>query len=130
MLLCVFVDVHILPVYRVWGPFSTYLYLHLCITLLFQNCNYSWLPEPHGCFLARQEYSLYILSPDNYIRRSAFHVISQRWFDNTVLFFIALNCITLAMERPDIPPDSIVCLYSICFHFPTLLYTYESFVLV
>ena len=32
--------------------------------------------------------------------------MAQKWFDNTVLFFIALNCITLAMERPDIPPDS------------------------
>lgn len=76
--------------------------------ILFQNCNYSWCPEPHGCFKRRQEYSLYILSPENYIRRIAFHVIAQRWFDNTVLFFIALNCITLAMERPDIPPDSTV----------------------
>ncbi|CAL1528277.1 unnamed protein product, partial [Lymnaea stagnalis] len=37
----------------------------------------------------------------------ALHLISRKWFDNAVLFFIALNCITLAMERPDIPPDSI-----------------------
>lgn len=33
--------------------------------------------------------------------------VSQKWFDNLVLFFIALNCITLAMERPNIPPDSV-----------------------
>lgn len=32
--------------------------------------------------------------------------IKQKWFDNLVLTFIALNCITLAMERPNIPPDS------------------------
>lgn len=33
-------------------------------------------------------------------------MVAQGWFDNIVLLFIALNCITLAMERPNIPPDS------------------------
>lgn len=32
--------------------------------------------------------------------------VDQKWFDNVVLLFIGLNCITLAMERPNIPPDS------------------------
>ncbi|KAJ8957404.1 hypothetical protein NQ318_004884, partial [Aromia moschata] len=32
-------------------------------------------------------------------------LVKQNWFDNAVLLFIALNCITLAMERPNIPPD-------------------------
>lgn len=32
--------------------------------------------------------------------------MEQKWFDNLVLLFIGLNCITLAMERPNIPPDS------------------------
>lgn len=31
--------------------------------------------------------------------------INQKWFDNVILLFIALNCITLAMERPNIPPN-------------------------
>ena len=44
------------------------------------------------------------------IRLLCHHMISQKWFDNTVLFFIALNCITLAMERPNIPPISPVSL--------------------
>ncbi|KAK3601868.1 hypothetical protein CHS0354_041799 [Potamilus streckersoni] len=70
------------------------------------NCSWSWCPEPKGCFKTRNEYSLYIFSPENTIRKFSHHVMTQRWFDNTVLFFIALNCITLAMERPDIPPDS------------------------
>ncbi|XP_025084578.1 voltage-dependent T-type calcium channel subunit alpha-1G-like isoform X7 [Pomacea canaliculata] len=69
------------------------------------NC--SWCPEPKGCFARRHEYSLYILHPDHCLRRLCHHLISRRWFDNSVLFFIALNCITLAMERPNIPPDSI-----------------------
>jgi len=33
-------------------------------------------------------------------------LVDKRWFDNVILLFIALNCITLAMERPNIPPDS------------------------
>jgi voltage-dependent calcium channel T type alpha-1G len=31
---------------------------------------------------------------------------SQGWFDFVILIFIACNCITLAMERPNIPPWS------------------------
>jgi voltage-dependent calcium channel T type alpha-1G len=36
------------------------------------------------------------------------YLINQRWFEYLILVFIALNCITLAMERPHIPADSIV----------------------
>jgi voltage-dependent calcium channel T type alpha-1G len=39
-------------------------------------------------------------------------LIVHKAFDYSVLFFIALNCITLAMERPSIPPTSFVCYYS------------------
>lgn len=39
-------------------------------------------------------------------RRKCEEIVSKKWFDNLVLFFIALNCITLAMERPNIPPHS------------------------
>lgn len=35
-------------------------------------------------------------------------VIVKKSFDYLILFFIALNCITLAMERPSIPPNSFV----------------------
>ncbi|XP_055877041.1 voltage-dependent T-type calcium channel subunit alpha-1G-like isoform X8 [Biomphalaria glabrata] len=69
------------------------------------NC--SWCPEPRGCFLERHEYAFYLLSNENSLRKLAHHLISRKWFDNTVLIFIALNCITLAMERPDIPPESV-----------------------
>lgn len=34
-------------------------------------------------------------------------IVKHPVFDKIVLLFIALNCITLAMERPSIPPDSI-----------------------
>lgn len=33
-------------------------------------------------------------------------LVEQKYFDNVILLFIALNCITLAMERPNIPPTS------------------------
>lgn len=82
-------------------------YAYYCLFL--KNCNYSWCPEPRGCFRDRIEYSMYILGPDNPVRRLTFHIIAQKWFDNSVLLFIALNCITLAMERPGIPAKSSVC---------------------
>ncbi|XP_042240385.1 voltage-dependent T-type calcium channel subunit alpha-1I-like isoform X5 [Homarus americanus] len=63
--------------------------------------------EPKGCFKERQDYSLYVFSPENPIRRLSLFLVSRGWFDSTVLFFIGLNCITLAMERPNIPPDSV-----------------------
>lgn len=40
-------------------------------------------------------------------RRKCEQIVNKKWFDNLVLFFIALNCITLAMERPNIPPHSV-----------------------
>ncbi|KAL4240739.1 Voltage-dependent T-type calcium channel subunit alpha-1G [Mactra antiquata] len=95
------------------------------------NCNYPWCPEPHGCFLARLEYSLFMLSPNNALRRLAFHIIAQKWFDNSVLFFIALNCITLAMERPDIPPNSTERQFlAISNHIFTIIFTLEMLVKV
>ncbi|XP_026724837.1 voltage-dependent T-type calcium channel subunit alpha-1G-like isoform X5 [Trichoplusia ni] len=62
--------------------------------------------EPTGCLKEKEFYSLYIFSPDNNMRRFCTWVVTRGWFDNIVLLFIALNCITLAMERPNIPPDS------------------------
>uniref|UniRef100_A0A1I8GKA7 Ion_trans domain-containing protein n=1 Tax=Macrostomum lignano TaxID=282301 RepID=A0A1I8GKA7_9PLAT len=66
-----------------------------------------WLPAPHGCFKERENYALYLLGPDNRLRILCQRIVTLKSFDYTVLFFIALNCITLAMERPSIPPDSI-----------------------
>ncbi|XP_050718751.1 voltage-dependent T-type calcium channel subunit alpha-1G-like isoform X6 [Eriocheir sinensis] len=63
--------------------------------------------EPKGCFKERQDYALYVFPPENLIRKVCHFIVSRQWFDSTVLFFIGLNCITLAMERPNIPPDSI-----------------------
>ncbi|CAL4059400.1 unnamed protein product, partial [Meganyctiphanes norvegica] len=62
--------------------------------------------EPKGCFKERNDYSLYLFDTDHPVRGFNVWLISQKWFDSTILFFIALNCITLAMERPNIPPNS------------------------
>jgi hypothetical protein len=54
----------------------------------------------------RNEYSLFIFSPDNKIRKRCIKIADHKYFDYVVLLFISLNCITLAMERPKIPPWS------------------------
>jgi len=46
-------------------------------------------------------------------RKAIQRLIVNKSFDYSVLFFIALNCITLAMERPSIPAISFVCFYSL-----------------
>lgn len=53
----------------------------------------------------REDYSLYIFAEDNKFRHMCDWFVTQKWFDNVILLFIALNCITLAMERPNIPPN-------------------------
>lgn len=52
----------------------------------------------------REEYSLFIFSPKNIIRRKCKIITAHESFDYAILIFIGLNCVTLAMERPKIPP--------------------------
>lgn len=54
----------------------------------------------------RDSYSLYLFPEHNRFRKLCSWFVNQKWFDNVILMFIALNCITLAMERPNIPPWS------------------------
>lgn len=42
------------------------------------------------------------------LRASCQKVIAHKMFDHVVLVFIFLNCITIALERPDIDPGSTV----------------------
>lgn len=53
----------------------------------------------------REAYALYIFAEDNQFREMCDTLVTRKWFDNVILLFIALNCITLAMERPNIPPN-------------------------
>ena len=60
---------------------------------------YSWMTR-------RDAYSLFIFPPDNKLRLKFIKITDHKCFDYVVLIFISLNCITLAMERPRIPPWS------------------------
>uniref|UniRef100_A0A7M4FBN8 Calcium voltage-gated channel subunit alpha1 H n=1 Tax=Crocodylus porosus TaxID=8502 RepID=A0A7M4FBN8_CROPO len=53
-----------------------------------------------------EDWSLYLFSPQNRFRAMCQKVIAHKMFDHVVLVFIFLNCITIALERPDIDPHS------------------------
>ncbi|XP_025020431.1 voltage-dependent T-type calcium channel subunit alpha-1H isoform X2 [Python bivittatus] len=53
-----------------------------------------------------EDWSLYLFSPQNRLRANCQKVIAHKMFDHVVLVFIFLNCITIALERPDIDPNS------------------------
>jgi voltage-dependent calcium channel T type alpha-1G len=58
-------------------------------------------------------------------------LVEKKWFDNVILLFIALNCITLAMERPNIPPDSTERMFlSTANYIFTVVFAIEMFVKV
>ncbi|CAD5216929.1 unnamed protein product [Bursaphelenchus okinawaensis] len=55
----------------------------------------------------RADSSLFVFSPKNRARIFCLKLTQKKWFDYTILAFIGVNCITLAMERPSIPPYSV-----------------------
>jgi len=59
----------------------------------------------------REDYALFLFPPENKVRQTCGKLVSNKWFDHLVLCFIGLNCVTLAMERPHIPPDSVERLF-------------------
>ncbi|TTF71948.1 Voltage-dependent T-type calcium channel subunit alpha-1H [Bagarius yarrelli] len=61
--------------------------------------------KPQWC-RDHEDWSLYVFSPQNKFRVRCQKIISHRMFDHIVLVFIFLNCITIALERPDIQPHS------------------------
>ncbi|KAJ7306000.1 hypothetical protein JRQ81_010366 [Phrynocephalus forsythii] len=61
--------------------------------------------KPTWC-KTHENWSLYLFSPQNRFRANCQKVIAHKMFDHVVLVFIFLNCITIALERPDIDPHS------------------------
>ncbi|XP_068561748.1 voltage-dependent T-type calcium channel subunit alpha-1I-like [Cebidichthys violaceus] len=59
----------------------------------------------HWC-KEHEEWSFYVLSPQNRFRIFCQRAISHRIFDYTVMLFVLLNCVTIVMERPGIDPKS------------------------
>lgn len=79
----------------------------------------------------REDYALYIFPEDNRFRQICVWFVTQKWFDNVILLFIALNCITLAMERPNIPPNCAERYFlSTANYIFTVVFTIEMFVKV
>ncbi|CAF1244381.1 unnamed protein product [Rotaria sordida] len=72
---------------------------HLIIESCFSRCCGQRI---FGWFKERENYSLYLFSPSNKLRKVFQRLILEKLFDYLILFFIVLNCITLAMERPSI----------------------------
>ncbi|XP_021945092.2 voltage-dependent T-type calcium channel subunit alpha-1G isoform X3 [Folsomia candida] len=54
----------------------------------------------------RSEYSCFLFGPETKFRQRCHAIVEYPAFDRFILLLIALNCITLAMERPSIPPNS------------------------
>ncbi|XP_045929720.1 voltage-dependent T-type calcium channel subunit alpha-1H-like isoform X2 [Micropterus dolomieu] len=53
-----------------------------------------------------EEWSFYVLSPENRFRICCHRVISHKMFDRIILLFILLNCVTITFEMPGIDPKS------------------------
>ncbi|XP_037914604.1 voltage-dependent T-type calcium channel subunit alpha-1G isoform X4 [Hermetia illucens] len=89
------------------------------------------LLKPTHFIQEREDYSLYLFPEDNRFRHACIWFVNQKWFDNAVLLFIALNCITLAMERPNIPPTSSERFFLATANYIfTVVFTVEMFVKV
>ncbi|CAK5074678.1 unnamed protein product [Meloidogyne enterolobii] len=74
----------------------------------------------------RSDHSLFLLSRNNIIRENCFRLTQRKWFDYVILMCISLNCVTLAMERPSIPPQSAERFFlSITGYAFTLIFTLE-----
>uniref|UniRef100_G1P4F4 Calcium voltage-gated channel subunit alpha1 I n=1 Tax=Myotis lucifugus TaxID=59463 RepID=G1P4F4_MYOLU len=54
----------------------------------------------------REDWSVYLFSPENRFRVLCQTIIAHKLFDYVVLAFIFLNCITIALERPQIEAGS------------------------
>uniref|UniRef100_A0A673FLB8 Voltage-dependent T-type calcium channel subunit alpha n=1 Tax=Sinocyclocheilus rhinocerous TaxID=307959 RepID=A0A673FLB8_9TELE len=55
----------------------------------------------------REDWSIYLFSPQNKFRLLCQTIIAHKLFDYVVLAFIFLNCITVALERPRIHQGSV-----------------------
>ncbi|KAM4611272.1 voltage-dependent T-type calcium channel subunit alpha-1I [Polymixia lowei] len=66
--------------------------------------------KPDWCE-TREDWSVYMFSPQNKFRLLCQSIIAHKLFDYVVLVFIFLNCITVALERPRILQGSLERLF-------------------
>ncbi|CDQ94340.1 unnamed protein product [Oncorhynchus mykiss] len=62
--------------------------------------------RPEWCE-TREDWSVFLFSPQNRFRRVCQSIIAYKMFDYVVLAFIFSNCITVALERPKIMQGSL-----------------------
>uniref|UniRef100_A0A3Q3EKE0 Calcium voltage-gated channel subunit alpha1 Ia n=1 Tax=Labrus bergylta TaxID=56723 RepID=A0A3Q3EKE0_9LABR len=62
--------------------------------------------RPEWCE-SREDWSVFLFSPDNKFRQMCQSIIAHKLFDYVVLAFIFSNCITVALERPKILQGSL-----------------------
>nr|XP_042899987.1 voltage-dependent T-type calcium channel subunit alpha-1G isoform X2 [Parasteatoda tepidariorum] len=100
---------------------------------IFKDCYHKlcWFIEPKGWIKEREDYSLFLFSKSHCVRRVCTKIATNKWFDYAILVFIASNCVTLAMERPTIPPNSYERLFLTSANYIfTIVFTFEMAVKV
>ncbi|KAM6971870.1 voltage-dependent T-type calcium channel subunit alpha-1H-like [Aplochiton taeniatus] len=86
--------------------------------------------KPQWC-RDHEEWALYLFAPDNRFRLWCQRVIGHKMFDHVILLFIFLNCITIALERPDIQQKSMERVFlSVSNHVFTVIFVAEMTVKV
>ncbi|XP_021571655.1 voltage-dependent T-type calcium channel subunit alpha-1I [Carlito syrichta] len=75
------------------------------LTLCFRVRKMMDVYKPDWCEV-REDWSVYLFSPENRFRVLCQSVIAHKLFDYVVLAFIFLSCITIALERPQIEAGS------------------------
>ncbi|XP_028977863.2 voltage-dependent T-type calcium channel subunit alpha-1H isoform X2 [Esox lucius] len=89
------------------------------VKLILEPFKPQWCRDHEDC-------SLYVFSPHNRFRRCCLRVIAHKMFDHIILLFIFLNCITIALERPDIQPYSTERVFlSVSNHIFTVIFVAE-----
>ncbi|KAM7394659.1 hypothetical protein PAMP_021446 [Pampus punctatissimus] len=82
----------------------------LSLSLCFRIQKMMEVYKPDWCE-TREEWSVYMFSPQNKFRVLCQSIIAHKLFDYVVLAFIFLNCITVALERPKIMQGSLERLF-------------------
>ncbi|XP_055771886.1 voltage-dependent T-type calcium channel subunit alpha-1H-like [Salvelinus fontinalis] len=86
--------------------------------------------KPQWC-RDHEDWALYLFSPCNRFRQWCQRVITHKMFDHIILLFIFLNCITIALERPDIQAHSTERVFlSVSNHIFTVIFIAEMTVKV
>uniref|UniRef100_A0A8C7IMM3 Voltage-dependent T-type calcium channel subunit alpha n=1 Tax=Oncorhynchus kisutch TaxID=8019 RepID=A0A8C7IMM3_ONCKI len=86
--------------------------------------------KPQWC-RDHEDWALYLFSPCNRFRQWCQRVITHKMFDHIILLFIFLNCITIALERPDIQTHSTERVFlSVSNHIFTVIFIAEMTVKV